>query len=177
MTQITLQALEATRMSVQMQLDDMLAENGGEVTPAVDAIADRLLAVDEAIEQKLDKYAYVIKSMEADAKRLADLEFQVVDKQRKAAWAAARLKARVLEYIERNVPEGKVKCELHTLSVQKNGGVLPIEMYEDAKPVPMSPWCKQVWDWNKDAIRESLEAGEPLPFAKLGERGKHLRIK
>lgn len=174
---MNLHDLESLRVSVQIQLDDLLAENGGEVTPAVDAIADRLLAFDMAIEEKLDRYAYVIKSMEAEAERLGELEFQIITKQRKARWAAERLKARVQEFIERNVPEKKVKCELHTLSVCDNGGKLPLVFDEDAAPSPGADFCKPRWEWDTEAIRGSLEAGHDLPFARLGERGKHLRIR
>lgn len=175
---MNLHELESTRLAVQIRLDDMLEASGGEVTDEVDEIANMLLTLDEALERKLDKYAYVIKSLESDVERFADLEHEFYLRCAATKITVDRLKDRVKDYIERNVPEGKVKCELHTLSVRKNGGVLPLEIDEDVLPedVP-GMYTRQKVEFNNACIRDVLEQGVELPFARLGEQGTHLRIR
>jgi hypothetical protein len=77
---------------------------------------------------------------------------------------------------------------LGQLAVQTNGGVLPLEL-----TLPMGDLLAETieeyaiderfyrmsvtYTLDKEAIRAALEAGEKLPWAKLGERGSHLRVK
>lgn len=178
-----LHELESTRLQVQMELENLLEETQGEVTPEVDRIADRLLQLDMQTADKIDRYAYTVKSLESERDRLSEramiihLRAEALDK------TVTRLKDRVKEYIERNVPPDekgrlRVEGELHTVWVQNAGGKLPLEIDPEVSPLDVPPAYQRLeTKFEKDAIRAVLDSGGKLSFAKLGERGRVLRIK
>lgn len=63
--------------------------------------------------------------------------------------------------------------ELGPFSVCKNGGILPLEFTDE---VP-EDFLKYEPKADTDKIRESLNAGALLTFAKFSERRHHLRMK
>lgn len=72
----------------------------------------------------------------------------------------------------------KVNAGVWQVSVARNGGKAPIIWDDNIEPENLpSEYTRTSIQINKDAVRESLEAGETLAFAKLGERGESLRIK
>lgn len=172
---MTLDELELARDEIQARLDILLAASGGEVTDEIDALADELLAADEAVEAKFDAYGQVIRSLltKADGleERIAALDARRVT----ASKTADRLKARLKDYMERK-GLARVEGEWFRFRVQANGGVLPLVFDPDAAPAEGADFCRAVWEWDKEEIRRSLEAGHDLPFAHLGERGSNLRI-
>lgn len=75
----------------------------------------------------------------------------------------------------------KIKAGTWQISIAKNGGKAPlvwkVEPDElDLKAIP-DKYVKRTEEINTAAVRETLEAGEFLSFAELGERGESLRIK
>ena len=64
--------------------------------------------------------------------------------------------------------------ELFTFTIAKNGGKQPIAIQEDQVP---QEYKVATYSTNKDLIREVLERGIELPFAKFEERGETLRIR
>lgn len=94
--------------------------------------------------------------------------------------AVARLKNRLQWFFERH-GLGKIETARFRLGLQNNGGKLPLLITEDAKPEEAEERFHKVIptrvEFDKDAVRQALEAGEELPFAKLGERGKRIVIK
>ena len=69
----------------------------------------------------------------------------------------------------------ELKSDLHSFRKARNGGKAPL-IIDDPAGIPTS-YQKVVIAPDTDKIREALEAGEQLPFAHLGERGVHLRVK
>lgn len=69
----------------------------------------------------------------------------------------------------------ELKSDLHSFKKARNGGKAPM-IIDDPAGIPAS-FQKVVIAPDTDKIREALEAGEQLPFAHLGERGTHLRVK
>lgn len=64
------------------------------------------------------------------------------------------------------------------ISIAKNGGKAPIEWDEDIEPEELPERFLSIsYKIDTAAVRDALEAGEVLDFAKLGERGESLRIK
>ena len=157
-------------------LDDLLAECGGDITnPDVAATVDAWLAeLDQNLSGKVDNYAALIteirnraETRKAEAERLAN---RARIDENAADWLATVLKA-ALE--ARGVK--KLETDRYTVSIVGNGGKQPLVLTGDVPP----EWCKFVEkiEVNRDKIRASLEAGETLPFATLGDRGRRLSIR
>ena len=140
-------------------------------------IQGSLEAVTGEWEVKLDSYATVIKELEAD-----------VDKLDKEMTRLKENKERILRNIDQMkyavkvsmATKGvrRVNTEHFTWSIQKNGGKLPV-IIDPSVSILSYPDEYQDWDVrpNRAAIREALEAGKELNFAKLGERGDSIRLK
>lgn len=160
-------------------LADLLAEVGGDITDAdAESAIDRWLEeTQEATAEKLDRYAALIREMEArsdarkaEAARLAALA--AVD-----ANAVGRLKARLLWFCEAHeIP--KVETPRFRITVCANGGKAPLLLRVAPEELPAA-WRTEVVTYraDSDAIRAALEAGDNLPFAELGAKGRHVRIK
>lgn len=175
--------LEARRFECQMQLDEILEQTGGEVTPAADAIFQKLMEYDERIADKLDGYAYVVKSMEADLDRITERAMVLAERAMVLDGTIKRIKEAAKDYIERNVEldekgRRRVVGDMHTIWVQGAGGPRPLEIDERLNPEDAHPsFQKKTIEWNTAAIREMLTEGQELTFAKLGDRTTVLRIK
>lgn len=75
---------------------------------------------------------------------------------------------------------GKTKVQAGTwqISIAKNGGKIPIEWSENINTDELpSYYTKVTKEIDTTAVRNALEAGVELDFARLGERGESLRIK
>lgn len=72
----------------------------------------------------------------------------------------------------------KIECPSWTVSVQRNGGVKPMEV-DTGYPIEQVPEQFTARVIDKEKVREYLEldTDASLPFAKLLERGLSLRIK
>lgn len=72
----------------------------------------------------------------------------------------------------------KVKAGTWQVSIAKNGGKAPIVWDDDIEPEDLPEKFRSIsYKIDTAAVRDALEAGEALDFAKLGERGESLRIK
>jgi len=157
-------------------LDDLLAEVGGDVSdPNVAAAVEAWMAeLDVNFAGKVDNYAALITSIRAraDVRRAESerLAKRAEIDEASADWLAARL----LQALEARGTR-KVETDRYAVSVVGNGGKAPLILTGDVPP----EWCKFIEkiEVNRDKIRASLEAGEALPFASLGERGRRLAIK
>ena len=151
-------------------LMDVLIESEGEIDNEIEAWRKALTA---EFEDKVGGYCHVISEIgymaeirKAEAERLAE--------------SAALLNARLsrlkdaLKLAMQDVGIKKYSTDIYDLSVCNNASV-PIEItgpIPDAflqPPKPREP--------DKRMITEALKSGMPIDFAKLGERGTHLRIK
>jgi hypothetical protein len=140
--------------------------------------------LDADLETKADRTLYVIREYEMmsearskESRRLAELADSDARK-------AKRLRAMLLDFMLRNNVKN-IRTTHGTISACANGGKLPVEIAKDASAEDVHHDCggvftKLKYDFDKDAIRDALAEmpkGETLPFARLGERGHHLRIK
>ena len=142
-----------------------------------EALADTMEGIEGALEDKLDSYAYVLSSLDGDIntvdteiKRLQDIKKSLVNNK---------------DSIKKNMYSSmvaldmrKIKTAKHQFTIAKNGGKLPVVIYDGITPefVP-EEYRVTKYDFDKDAIRAALENGDFIPFAELGERGESLRIK
>ena len=137
------------------------------------AFADTLEGLTGCIESKMDDYAVVMTHLEGRAAmirneidRLKAMEMVVTNHQK-------RMKAHLLRVMEDMLHQTKIKTDLHTFTVCRNGGKQPMEITGE---VPDN-YRKIVYEIDNDKIRADLENGVELPFAHLNERGTHLMIK
>jgi len=157
-------------------LDELLAEVGGDISdPKVAETVDAWMAeLDKNLHAKVDNYVALITEMRhraesrnAESERLA--ERARIDEDA-SDWLAARLR-QALE--ERGVK--KIETDRYAVSIVGNGGKQPLVFTGD---VP-ADWHKTrtTVEPDRERIRASLEAGEALPFATLGDRGRRLSIR
>ena len=161
-------------LNVQMQTILEMAEDT-ELDPQL--IADTLEGVEGEIEVKLDSYGIVmnellmdVEKIDVELKRLTDTKKRInrnIDRMKEAVKASMDL-----------MGKKKVQGNHFTWQIQKNGGKAPLIIDEDMPAISL-PEEYQLWDVkpNKEVIRQDLEAGKELPYARLGERGESLRLK
>lgn len=172
----TLFAIEADREA----LHEILADVGGDISEAeAEAAIDAWLAEnDEDLKEKLERYRLVIRELQASAEfRKAEAEVRTKAAARDLA-NIERMKRRLLEFMERqelrvvDLPSGG------RFSISSNGGTLPLEVDLEPEDLP-EPFrlTKTTVIRNDRALRDALDKGEALWFARYGERGVHLRMK
>lgn len=133
---------------------------------------DTLDSVISTIDLKMDDYAVVMDHME-ERENLIDKEINRLSAMKKAIKDnRKRMTDRLLESMKAT-DRTKVTTDLHTFSVVKNGGKLPLVIDGN---VPDN-YQKIIMEPDKDLIREALDSGEKLDFAHYEERGERLRIK
>lgn len=167
----TLYELTGELLQLQAMLEDGLEDEA--------VLADTLEAVDGEYEYKMEAYCKLIRNLEAErdahkaeAKRHSDRATSLdnsVDRLKKAMFDSMRA-----------VGKDKVKSNLFTVAIQKNGGKIPVIYDKTNKGITASlpdELVNYVETPNLDAIREQLEAGKVINGFTLGERGESLRIK
>jgi hypothetical protein len=144
-------------------LEDLLTEVGGELPDEVaEAAIDAWLEeTGTATREKVDNYCGLIRELESRAAA------------RKAE--AKRLKSRLLWFFEAHQLKTLETARFRVTAAQ-NGGLAPLIISVPLEEVP-DEFIEFVRKPMNPMIRELLEAGERLPFAELGERGKSIRIK
>ena len=144
-----------------------------------DVLKDTLEAVQGEYEIKLETYCKVIKNLEADIVGIKAEVDRLSGKRKVLENNIDRLKKAMFESMKAtNTP--KVKGQLFTVAIQKNGGVIPINYDKNDKNITANlpdQLVNIVETPNLEAIRELLEAGKVVDGFTLGERGESLRIK
>lgn len=137
------------------------------------AFLDTLEGLDFEIGLKADAYA-AVRSQLIGKKAAIDAE---IDRLKAFSNAAGKS----IERLEKSLYEAMtamnkdvIKTDLHTFKIVKNGGKAPLVLDEQNVP---DNYKKVVLEIDKSKIRQALEDGEQLPFARIGERGTHLSIK
>lgn len=161
-------------LNIQFQTILEMAEDD-ELDPQL--ISDTLEGVEGEIEVKLDSYGVVINELQMDVAKI-DMEIKrLTEKKKQINGNIDRMKEAVKNTMDL-MGTRKVKGDNFTWQIQKNGGKAPL-ILDESVPVISYPEEYQLWDVkpNKDIIRQDLEAGKELPYARLGERGESLRLK
>ena len=142
-------------------------------------LADTLEAVHGEYELKLESYCKVIKNLEADMEALKNEAKRLTDKRKTLENNVDRLKKAMFDSMKATNTD-KVKGQLFTVAIQKNGGVIPINYDKNDKNITANlpdHLVNIVKTPNLEAIRELLEAGKVVDGFTLGERGESIRIK
>lgn len=142
-----------------------------------DVLKDTLDAVKGEYEIKLENLCKVIRNLEAD-KEAHKTEADRHDKIAKTIDNnIKRLKDSMFNSMK-VTGTSKVKGELFTVSIQKNGGKVPLIQSPDMDIRKLPNQLVTIIEKpNTDAIRSALEGGNKVSGFSLGERGESLRIK
>jgi hypothetical protein len=143
----------------------------GELTEELAAQHD---ALNLAERDKLDGYAFYMKSLQGDAQKYRQLADELYAKQQRALkrydWLKDRLKYHMLD---REVTE--MRGDLYKFALVKSGKP-PVEILVEPEHLPRE-WVTMTITPNKEVIRKALQSGEPYPpVAKLGEATQSVRI-
>lgn len=154
-----------------LRLQEMLED------PEIDQqlVEDCITDYTEELEVKADGYARVIKNLEANAEAL-DKEIKRLQARKKSCEnGAKRLKDNLYESMKAlNKP--KIKNDLFTISIKKNGGKAPIILdVDDVDELP-DVLVKVTKTADMTSIAEWIELKGECPYAHIGERGDHLSI-
>ena len=160
-----------------LAIDELLMECEGDISDSDAAAAiDKWFAEAESnLDEKTDNYIGLIRQKDLmRAARKEEIErLQMMNKQDERS--AKFLKGRLQWVLERLGRKSAGKTRKATITV--NGGKIPMEVDPiELEKVPLK-LQKVMVVLNTDEVRKALEAGEELKFARLGERGTHLRIK
>lgn len=165
-------------------LDALLDDLGGDVSDAAaEAAIDQWFAeLGAERDRKLDAYAGLIRDCEtlAEAARAESVRLAALSAQRRSK--AERLKARLKYFLEQHQIT-KLNTERFSFNVQRNGGNPPVEFTQlitDVRaqlPERFIRVIPEQYEMDRSAILDALRSGEALDFARLGEKGTHLRIK
>ena len=154
-----------------IEIEDQIAEAGGELTPEIEARIESLISESEG---KLESYVRVIRDYRARA-AVRKEEAERLEKSAKSASNTADfLESRLLQHLRvRNVTD-PVKAGPFTIKRAKAGGSLPLQIVGE---VPTDYLVQKItYSPDNQLIRNDLAAGKDLPFARLGERKEALKI-
>jgi len=172
----TLLELDSQLTALDNQIDSLEGEITAELAQQFQELLDKKESTYEAYLTKLDNIAALIKSRkqwveirEQEAKRMAKL----AERDRKTVdW--------LTNYLQKHLEckqTTKLRTKRFNLTVANNGGKQPITVDDiDLRDLPQR-FRKVAYSPDKEAIREALESGEALDFARFAERGTHLRIR
>jgi uncharacterized protein YoxC len=155
-------------------LQDMLEDSVDD-----QVLLDTLEAVQGEYEIKLESYCKIIKNLEADMEALKNEAKRLTDKRKLLENNIDRLKKAMFDSMK-TTGTTKIKGQLFSVSIQKNGGKLPVNYDKDNKHITDHLPDNLVIVTETpalDAIRELLEAGKVVEGFTLGERGESIRIK
>ena len=155
----------------QVESGDLDAEGADKV------LYDALIANDEAIAAKLERYAKLVRSKEALAKARKEEAAHLTQRAKTAENEATRLKS-VMKLALEHLNLTKVDAGIFTVGIQNNGGVTPLELDVEPEELPEEfRITRTVIDADKEKIRKALDDGAVLEFARYGERGTRLAIR
>ena len=170
----TLFSISADIGQLTALLDDLEGEDAAEQEQIITSWLEQL---GEERDRKLDNYAALISELEAraevrkkEAQRLAQLAASDVKR-------AEILKERLKWFFETNKMK-TVETTRYKLSLTKSGGKPPLILDNSVSPTELPEKFQKISvEVDKAAIREALEAGEELDFARFGDRSSSIRIR
>lgn len=157
-----------------LELQNMIEEGADP-----DVVNDTIESVEFDLEQKAEGYVMVIRNLEAQAKAIKDEEKRLREKRLSAENGIERLKKRLFDSMKATGKKNQ-NAGVFTLSVQKNGGALPVIIDEDVMNMPqemikidIKPDIKRI----AELLQDDQKSRYYSKFAHFGERGESLRIR
>ena len=137
-----------------------------------DALVDTLQSLEDAIEEKVENIAKLIRNLEADAKIIKEEEQRLAERRRAIEAKVDKLKMYLLEQLE-TAGLQKVKRPTITVAIQANPPSVDVI---DETAIPIDFLIPQPAKVDKKSILERLKKGEAIPGAKLVQ-GRGVRIR
>jgi phosphotransferase system IIB component len=138
-------------------------------------LLDTLEAVQGEYDVKMESYAKLIKNLEVDMDALKNEAKRLTDKRKVLENNITRLKKAMFDSMKATGKD-KVKGQVFTIAIQKNGGKLPVIVDVDVKELPDN-LVKVVESPDLEAMYDELTAHGTSKYCHFGERGESLRIK
>lgn len=159
-----------------LALDQLIEDAEGDITDVEEVVNEWFGELGDELEIKLDNYAAYIRELEARAKVRKEESDRLASRARTAKNNADFLKGRLQWFFEMRSLK-KMETPRFTLTLQKNGGKLPLLIDVETEKLPEIYQLPQPPIADKDAIRAALEEGEEIEGCALGERGQSIRIR
>lgn len=143
------------------------------------AVDEWLNGQSDEIEKKVDDYCAMIRDREDWAARRKQEAQALASMAAQDERTARFLKERLQGFFER-VGIEKMRTLHFAPRVQQNGGELPLmidPLYEADPSLLPQAYTKVVKVIVRDELRDALEKGASVPGCRLGDRGKHLRLR
>ena len=161
---MTLYDLTADYLELQEMMEDDISD---------DALLDSMESIEGLYEDKIDGYAAVIRTLEAEATAYKDEADRMANKAKTIRNNITRMKKAMYESMLQTGIR-KVKGKRFTVSVQKNGGKAPFVLtWDNPDTLPDNLVERKP---NIEAIREFTEK-HGTTYGYFAERGESLRIK
>jgi hypothetical protein len=139
-----------------------------------DALQDTLDILNDDLEHKIDDYVAVCRMLDSDIDVLYKEEQRIRERRMAKINNLKAIKKRMQMAMD-TLGKRKIQTALNTVTVQPNGGRLPIVLDVLPEELPLS-LVKVRKEPDMEAIRGYLEDGGD-GVAHFGERGRSLRIK
>ena len=140
-------------------------------------LKDTLEAVQGEYEAKIESYCKVIRNIEADIEAFETEAKRLSKKAKMLENNRDRLKKAMFDSMKATNTT-KVKGQIFTIAIQRNGGKLPVIMADGTTTDNLPDNLVIVTKTPAlDSIRELLEAGKVVEGFTLGQRGESLRIR
>ena len=173
---MNLYELTQAQRDLEEKILGTMDEETGEI-PANEELDAQAEALGLAIDAKIDGIARMVRNWTSDVDAWKAEEKRFADKRRASENRIKHVKLYAKACLE-GAGLDKLKTALFTVAIQKNGGVVPMNLCVDLDPKTLPERFQKITvEANSSAIREALESGEKLEFAELGERGTSLRIR
>lgn len=137
-----------------------------------DALVDTLESLQDAIEEKAENIAKLVKNLESDAKIIKEEEQRLAERRHAIEAKIERLKTYLQEQLETAGIE-KVKRPTITVAIQANPPSVDVI---DEKAIPNDFLIPQAPKVDKRSILERLKKGEAIPGVTL-KQTKGVRIR
>jgi hypothetical protein len=159
-----------------LALDDILFESGGDATDERSAAAmdNWFDEIEGDFANKVEAYCCLIREIEHRCWSRKQEEERMRSIRKIDENTVKSLKDRMRHALD-SLERTRVDTGMFRVTVAKNGGKQPLVIDEGSVPHEFTV-TKVTSEPDKDLIRETLDKGGNLPFARLNERGRSLRI-
>ena len=154
------------------ELQDFVTQNEG--LEDEQAYRDTLEGLQGELDDKVSQWARCIKNLEGERDAIKAEGDRLTKRAKSIDNEVTHMKETLLMYLKA-AGVSKAGDAVIKASIVKNGGQAPLEI--DLIPVDLPENFQKITiDADKEAIRAALEGGQQLEWARIGERGEHIKI-
>ena len=154
------------------ELQDFVTQNEG--LEDEQAYIDTLEALQGELDDKVGQWARCIKNLEGERDAIKAEGDRLTKRAKSIDNEVTHMKATLLIYLKAAGVK-KAGDNIIKASIVPNGGQAPLEIDITPEELP-EVFRKVTVDADKTAIRAALESGKEFSWARIGERGEHIKI-